>query len=243
MQFSYGAVWNDTVAMLRANASLLIALAGAFLFLPALLSAYLLPPPTGAADFAEMMAQMQDYTRANWHWSLLVSLVNMVGTLAVYMLLLEPGGRTVGGAIAGAARFVPSYLLLWLLMAVPISIGLLLFVIPGVYLAGRIATSTAVMIGSGSLNPINAVAGSFALTAGRGWAIAGLILIVLVTGFIAMIAVQAVLGSIFLLVGGGIDGIGGLLVAILNAALGAALSTLIITLLAAIYRALAPRSA
>lgn len=240
MNFSYGEVWNDTVAALKANASLLVAIAGAFLFLPALLTAYLIPPPEAATTIPEMVARMSEYIRTNWHWSFLANIVNMVGTLAIYQLLLAPDGRTVGGTIVDAVRYVPSYFILWILIMVPITVGFFLLIVPGIYLMGRLAISGAVLVGERQLNPIAAVGAAFARTRGKGWTVAGLILLVAVSGMILMIAVEAVLGSAFLLVGGGRDGVGGLLVAVLNAALGAAFSTVMIVLLAAIYRALGP---
>src|SRR6185437_17138364 len=45
MRFSYNQVWEDTLRLLRENAALLAAIAGVFLFLPALLVAVLVPPP------------------------------------------------------------------------------------------------------------------------------------------------------------------------------------------------------
>jgi hypothetical protein len=33
MKFSYSAVWNDTVALLRSHGSLLLAIAGVFIFI------------------------------------------------------------------------------------------------------------------------------------------------------------------------------------------------------------------
>src|SRR4051812_38184352 len=46
MSFSYNAVWEDAVRLLRQHAPLLAAIAGVFLFLPALLFAVFLPQPT-----------------------------------------------------------------------------------------------------------------------------------------------------------------------------------------------------
>ncbi|HWT13353.1 MAG TPA: hypothetical protein VN231_11410 [Allosphingosinicella sp.] len=241
MNFSYSAVWNDTAAMLRANSSLLVAIAGAFFFLPGLLSAYFIPPPEEARDFAEMVQQMSGYVGRNWHWSLLGNLLNMVGIVAIYLLLLDPPGRTVGGALAGSVTFLPSYFLLSILLMTILGIAFLLLIVPCLYLLGRIGVAGAVMTAERRLNPVAAIGGAFARTKGRGWAVAGLILMVAAAGIVLILAIQAVLGSIFLLLGGR-DGIGGLLVAVLQAALGAAYSTVLVVLLAAIYRALAAGS-
>jgi hypothetical protein len=42
MNFSYSAVWNDTVALLKSHGSLLLAVAGVFILLPLLMTAYFL---------------------------------------------------------------------------------------------------------------------------------------------------------------------------------------------------------
>jgi hypothetical protein len=77
------------------------------------------------------------------------------------------------------------------------------------------------------------------MTRGRGWAIAGILIIVAVAGMILSFAITAILGSVFILVAGR-EGVGGLLVLILNSALTAVLYTVLIVLLAAIYRSLKP---
>jgi hypothetical protein len=63
------------------------------------------------------------------------------------------------------------------------------------------------------------------------------VIVVVVAGVLLSFVITAVLGSIFLLIGGR-DGLGMLLVLILNAALTAAFTTVLIVLFAAIYRAL-----
>jgi hypothetical protein len=57
---SYSAVWADAGRMLLANAGLLTAIAGVFLFLPAVLEARYFPPPEGSANLNEWIAQMRD---------------------------------------------------------------------------------------------------------------------------------------------------------------------------------------
>ena len=237
MKLSYSATWNDTVQMLRANSSLLLAIAGAFFFLPAVLVGYLLPQPAGAQTVTQMLADMRAYFSDNWHWLLLSNLINMIGAIAIYLLLLQPRGRTVGGAIGGALPLLPSFFILTILVYLVVGFGLFWFLLPGIYLLGRLGTSGAVMVGEDRKNPFSAIGGSWRLTKSNGWAIAGLIVIVFVAGYLLMFAVTAVLGSIFLLIGGR-EGVGGLLVAILGAALTAILLTVIYALFAAIYRAL-----
>jgi hypothetical protein len=118
-----------------------------------------------------------------------------------------------------------------------IGFGLFLFIIPGIYLMGRLANSGTVMVAEGRRNPLDAIAGSWRLTSGNGWAIAGLFLIVAAVAFLLSFVIMAVLGSVIMVIGGR-GGVAGLLVLILSSALTAAVYTLLIVLLAAIYRRL-----
>jgi hypothetical protein len=235
MKFSYSAVWEDTVRMLKSHGSVLLALAGVFFLLPSLLTGYALPTPTGSETDA--IGAMAAYYRQNWLWLLLGGIVNSVGAIAIYLLLFDRRGGTVGSAIAGALPIVPFYFIMSLIMSVAVGLGLVLLIVPGIYLLGRFATAGALMVAERRPNPFQAIGGSWRLTKSRGWAVAGLVLLVAVAGVVLSFAITAVLGSIFLLIGGR-DGVGGLLVLILSSALSAALYTVLIVLLAAIYRRL-----
>ena len=241
MKFSYSAVWNDTARMLGANGSLLLAVAGCFFFLPALLVGYLIPQPEGGASTETVMAEFGAYLGANWHWLLLANIVNMVGAIAIYLLLFDSRGRTVGGAIGGALPILLSYFALAILSGVIIGIGFGLLILPGIYLLGRLGISGAVMVAEGLRNPFAALGRSWTRTKGRGWAVAGIIILVAVAGIVLTFAVAAVLGSVFLLLLGG-EGVGALVILILDSAMNAAFSTVLLVLMAAIYRALTASS-
>jgi len=238
MKFSYTAIWNDTVGMLRANASLLAALAGAFIFLPALLTAYFLPQPE-PTGINEMIRQFREYFAANWPWVLLGGLAGMVGAIAILQLLLGRAGRTVGEIIAAAFALLPFYFLATLLSNLLLVIGLLCLIVPGLYLIGRLAPIGPVVVAESRRNPVDAIKRAFDLTKGRGWAVAGLFLLVAVAGGLISLAVNAVLGIPFALLGG--DGVGRLLAMVVHALTGAILTTVLIVLAAAIYRALGHR--
>ena len=75
--FSFSRVWDDTLKMLGANAGLLTAIAGVFLFLPAVLVAHFVPPPEGGTTPAEMIELMISWWQSNAHWMLLSALVNL----------------------------------------------------------------------------------------------------------------------------------------------------------------------
>ena len=236
MKFSYSAVWDDTVRMLKSHGSVMLALAGVFFLLPGLLIGYLFPSPAGGAD---PFGQMIDYYREDWPWLLLGSLINSIGAVSIYLLLFDGRGRTVGSALGAALPIVPFYFLMSVFVSLALGLGFAALVLPGIYLVGRLATSGIVMVAEGRKNPLDAIRGSWRMTRGRGWAIAGILIIVAVAGMILSFAITAILGSVFILVAGR-EGVGGLLVLILNSALTAVLYTVLIVLLAAIYRSLKP---
>ena len=206
MKFSYSAVWSDTMRMLRQHGSLLLAVAGVFFLLPGLLLGYFLPQPTGSGP--DMMNAMMAYYYGNWPWLVLANIVNLVGYIAIYRLLFDQRGGTVGGAIGGALPILPMYFVMTVLTGMAVGAGMVLFVLPGIYLLGRLVVSGAAMVAEGHRGPLAPIGRAWDLTRRRGWAVAGR------------------------------EGLGPLLVLILNSALIAIFTTVLIVLFAAIYRAL-----
>lgn len=262
MKFSYSQVWEDSAALIRANAPLLTALAGAFYLLPNLLREYFLPFPTPASP-AELVPLISHYLETNFHWLLLTSLVEMAGALAILVLILSPGGVSVAAAIGRAARLLPFYfaaMLLWSLAmvaaalpgfliggllvrppappsAAALLIFLLLVLVPLLYLFGRTALLGPVVAAEEKRNPVAALGRSFALTRGGGWAVIAMIGLVFIAGFVVTQALVYVLGSLLILAAG--DALGRLLLLILASTLSAGLMAVMTLLYAALYRRLA----
>jgi hypothetical protein len=234
MKLSYSAVWADTAALLRGHASLIATVAGVFLFLPGLLAAYFLPQPQ-ADDFAQLGRLWGEYASRNWHWLLLARLVNMVGEIAI-LLLIFARGITVGGAIAAAAALLPSYFAALVLGNVAIGLGTLLLIVPGLYLLGRLGPLASVLAAENRRNPIAAIGRCWAVTQGHGWAILGIILIVAIAAMIVVAVASALLGIVFILVAG--QEVGQMLALIVRTLGSAAMTTLLLVLGAAIYRQL-----
>lgn len=239
MRFSYSAVWNDTAALLKSHGPALAAVAGVFIFLPLLLTGYLLPTPTSQTD---PFGAMSGYYTENWVWLLLGSIVNALGAITIYRLVFERGGVTVGQAIGGALPLLPFYVILSLIVSIALGTGLILFILPAIYLLGRLSPSAPIMVAENRRNPLDALGESWRATAGKGWAVAGLIIIVALVGVLLSFVVLTVLGTVVVLIGGR-EGIGALLLLLLNSAVTTALYVALIVLIAAIYRALRGGSA
>jgi hypothetical protein len=239
MKISFSGVWDDTVRLLRANASLFIAIAGVFLFLPSLILGYVAPQPTGGAGGPDGAA-LANYFAENWKLLLLVNVIGFVGSLTLLILALDQSRPTVGGAIRGALVLLPTYFLTGILSFLLIVIALLAFILPGLYLIGRLATAGPVIVAENRRNPLDAIGRSFAITKGNGWANLGLILIVIITFWVMSLAATVVFGSIFLLLDrtAGIGGVGALLLLILQGIISATFNAVLALLLASLYQRL-----
>jgi hypothetical protein len=234
MKFSYSAVWADVTALLRSHASLIATVAGVFIFLPGLLTGYFLPQPE-PADVSRLGQLWVEYLNSNWHWLLLSALVGMIGSIAI-LLLIFARGISVGGAIAAAVALLPSYFIASFLSSLAIGFGFVLLIVPGLYLLGRLAPLNAVVVAETHRNPIAAIRRCWALTAGHGWAVFGLILIVALAAAIVVGVATTLIGIVLVLIAG--QDIGQLLVLIVRTAGNAAMTTLLLVLFAAIYRQL-----
>ena len=235
MRFSYNAVWEDTLGLLRRHLPLLVAIAGVFLFLPALLFAVLLPPPEPHGDPERAFQLVLAYYQAASPWFLAQGLFTMVGTLA--MLRLVFARDTVGGALTNGLMLLPFYFLLSLILVFIIMFGFILLIVPGLYLIGRLAPISVVLVAENRRNPFDAIGRTFALTKDRGWAVFGIVFVVVIVAGIAVSIASTLTGLIFVLAAG--QTLGKLLAAVVVSALNAALGVLLTMLYAAIYRALA----
>ena len=256
MKFSYNAVWEDTLSLLRRHGPLLAAIAGVFLFLPALLFAVFMPPPEPQGTDPQRAVQLLlDFYRAAGPWFLVQALFSMVGTLAMLRLVFARG-TTVGGALVHALKLTPFYILLSLVFGFAIAIAslvvivpaallgplavavvVLLLIVPLLYLVARIVPVPAVMVAEHRRNPFDALRRTFALTAGHGWAVLGIVAVVVIVAGIGVGVADTMFGLIFVLAAG--PDLGKLFAAVLAAALRAGFATLLVMLYAAIYRALA----
>lgn len=257
MTFSYSSIWDETVRTLRAHSTLLIAVAGVFLFLPPLIAGYAAPAPQEQGR-AEMMA----YYSENFWIILVAQLVAFVGNLVLLTLVLDDRHPTVAGSIRAALSMLPAYLLVTIVSGVMLfagvvlatlplflfaavlprimlAIGFFLLLLPLFHLMGRLVATGPILVAEGRRNPFDIIRRSFELSRGKGWAIVGLILLVVLAFLLLMLAVTLVFGSIQLIVDRTTGGnVGAFLLLVLNSAIGAAFNTVLMVLFASIYRRL-----
>lgn len=237
-KLSYDAAWADLVAMAKSNASVLAVMAGVFLLLPNFAELLFAPPPNIRAFDWNGLRQMEDYYRANAPILILCNLPVWLGSAGILALLLDPRRLTVGEALKSGLRLLPGVIVLnWLTQFVIVT-GLLLLLVPGIYLIGRLVLAAPAQMAERIGNPVRAMSRAFALSGGNGWRIAGLVALIVVVAVIVASAANAIVGILFSLVlpkavlGEGL--------ALLRSTIGATTALLLLLLGAALYRQLAP---
>lgn len=190
-------VWDDAKAMGRANSDLLIAIAGMFLLLPGILADQLMsaPPMMGKdAPSTEVIQKLAEHFAHNWPVLLAHGVVTSFGTLALLALLLRPERLTVGESLKAALVILPGYFVASLLQGLCVGIGVLLFIVPGLYLVARFALIAAVAAAEQQGNPITLLRRSLQLTRGNGWRIFALLAILFATAMIVSLVANTLIG-------------------------------------------------
>lgn len=243
MRISYTDWWNDVAAILRANASILVAVAGAFIFLPSLAASFVTVPfvsPGEGATPEELIAAYSKFFSDNWLLQLALLLLTTLGQLVLYLVLLDDRRPPVGKALAMAAPLLPLFFVTSLLVRIMLFGGFVLFVIPALYLFGRLLLSGAAFVAERRTNPLQAIGRSFALTKGSGWRNFLFVFLIFLVVLVIQLAVSGTLGTLVRLVagGGGAFSLGQLLLASIGAVFESAYFLLGVAISVALYRRL-----
>ncbi|KQM63706.1 hypothetical protein ASE75_11455 [Sphingomonas sp. Leaf17] len=172
----------DAWALFRAERDLVIRIAGTFLFLPALALALLVPAyPLPVMTGTDRTAQAEAWSAAFSAWANDYGLatvvaygVLIVGALALFALYLDPERPTVGRAILRGLSLAPRYLLVLLLIGLPSQLGLALFLLPGLYILGRVALAGPILVADRPIGAWRAIVASIQRTRGSGFGLMGL---------------------------------------------------------------------
>ncbi|HYJ31162.1 MAG TPA: YciC family protein [Allosphingosinicella sp.] len=201
MRLDYAGLWNEALGLIRRNRAVVIALAGAMFFLPNLLVGYLAPlePRAPGISFLEAMIA---HVREHWPMILAGGLIEMLGMLTLLRLFLKADGRTVGATIVASLALLPTMFASGFLTNMAVLAGLVLLIVPGIYLLGRLGLVPAAIVAENRRNPIDAIRRSVALTRSRGFAIAWVFVALFVLAAIADMAVSGSLGSVAILLAG-----------------------------------------
>lgn len=236
------AVLREAAALWRRDHGLLSSVAGLFMFLPLMALGLLqpLPPelratgPMTDAQSAAYLTQLTDWGAQAMPGWLLAFVVTRLGMLIVLLLYLDVGHPTLREALARALLLLPLFVLSVLLLWLPVTAGLFLFVIPGLYLLSRLSLVGAALA-AGARQPGAAFLRSIALS--RRHEIALLSLFAM--PFVGQMVAAVLLGPLLALA----DSMGGvvaeIVAATLEAAIGAAALVAVALVQVAAYRRLA----
>lgn len=158
-RLSAAALWDMMSTAVRADLPRLFFLVAPFALLPAVAVELLGPPAPTSVDSISNQQLL---------WRLAVpSLIAAFGQLAATHLVLR-GNATPREALAAALAVFPAYALAQLLGSLPVGLGLLLLVVPGLWLFARLLfLSGAVALAEGG-TPIALLRRSWAMSEGQG---------------------------------------------------------------------------
>lgn len=172
MKLTAAGVVTDALLLFRRDRALLLAVAGPFWFLPAYAIALLVPaPPRRPADPTATVAWMDGFGQwlaAQAPWYLAAWAIGLWGTATVYGLYLHHDRPDLRTALRHGATLWPRLLLASGLVGMMAGAGLLLWVVPGLYLLGRLMPAGPVLAAERSRSALNAITRAFHLTRGNG---------------------------------------------------------------------------
>ncbi len=105
---------------------------------------------------------------AQGHWYLIAWAIGLWGTATVYALYLHRDRLDVRGALGRGAVLWPRLALASALVGLMSTAGLLLWVLPGLYLLGRLMPAGPALAAEQPLSAINAIGRGFRLSRGSG---------------------------------------------------------------------------
>jgi hypothetical protein len=186
---AYGVLWQETLACVRRNASILFPVAAAFIFLPGLV-----------LTIAE--SSVSEEARSDGLlWPLLnvaYALSAAAGQLSALIIILDDlglGRRQVSAAISQALRLLPRQIGVALLSGLATFVGLLLLVLPGLYIASRLSLASAVLV-TEQRGVVDSLRGSWERTGASVWRILGYLLIWILIIVGASILAGALAGAV-----------------------------------------------
>lgn len=235
-KLDYSSVWKETQTQLASHREGVAAIAGAFLFLPDWVARLFSGQPDleGIKTPAALMAAFQDFYAENWPLLLPTGLITLFGAAAIYIVLTRQDMPTVGAALRQALILLPFYFLMQLIGGFATLFGVLLLILPGLYLAGRLTPLAPLTVAETERGVSGIIARSWELSRGNGWSIFLLTFVVALTASLAAMVIGVLIGVVCRLIAGP-DGVA-IVETGVDAALGAAIATIMISLSVAIYR-------
>lgn len=172
----------------------IVAIAGFFLVLPMFAWLLLVPepyaPPTATSE--EKTQIVLTWMSEHVHWLALRIGFELFATVAILSIYLARDHRTVGQLLRRSLTALPMFAVAVMTSWGLVAIGAFAFVIPALYIYGRVALTGPVMIAEPGVSFTGAIARSVALTHGNGWRVFALLAVPLFAGFLVL----QVIGSV-----------------------------------------------
>ena len=184
--------WKDAASLWRSNVDMALAIGGVFFLLPALLIGWF-GTDLGAQNVksvAELSALVREWLNLNWYWLLLNFIFSMIGTMSLYLLVLNPERPTVKDTLVAAISLLPAYFVFQLLVGLATGLAALAFIIPGIYLAVKFMFGGPVIAAEGVRSPVAAMRRSWVLTKNNSVMIFIFLLLLFVVAMIGMTAID-----------------------------------------------------
>ncbi len=262
-----GRAWTQATALIGANRDTISAIAGLFFFLPSFAGAVFVPElanppqpsgPSGADPEVAMRALVEQVSAiyaANWPLLLGLTLIQFIGSMALFALLTDRGNPTVGEALGTGLKSIPSYIAAQLMsalgtglvIAVPVTLltlaapaagalALLLAVPLMVYLFVKFALTAPVIAIEGERNPVAALLRSWRLTRANSLRIFLFLFLLMFTIGIIAALVSGILGLVLSALGEPVASIG---IDLVSALVNALVTVIFLVVTVAIHRQLA----
>lgn len=194
MTLTFSRLLADAWSLFRRQADLILRLALPLVVLPAFAVQLLcdplppLPPPPRDQPMLEAwIAQVGVWGQTNAIWYLLADAVSVFGLAAIAVLLLDPDRPVVAGALRTAGTRLVAFILASLLIAVPVGMGMWLFVLPGLWVQGRLSAAIPLLARAPGQRVLPAIRASWRATRGAGFALAGAVVSVFLLQWLAVV--------------------------------------------------------
>lgn len=203
MKVTLTALLRDAWGTWRRDKELLLAVAGLFVFLPVLGQALLVPDmpklpadadPAIPATLAQYQQLLTDWIVHYGLWIVATQLIALYGQFAMVALYASGERPAVGSALAAALRRFPVLLLAMLVIAVPVTMISVVFVLIPILLPGQVVLVTIVagrallvapiLLAETPVGAVAAVGRSFRTTHGYTLILAAAVLTVLIVAII-----------------------------------------------------------
>ena len=251
--------WASATRLVAANRDMLMAIAGVFFLLPSLLLSVVMGDPTVAAgtDPKQAMTILAETYLSAAPLLVLVSLLQMAGTLTVLIVMTDRARPTVGRAIRRAAGATPPYLGAQVLIGVVVGLSFVVLASLVAMTGSPVLTATVsiVLIGAmawiglrvslvapilaceGERNPLHAIRRSWQLTRGNAGRLATFILLAMLLFAVVYGLIMMFVGVVLVLMTGG--EVQRVLAATVSSAISAAALVYFAAMIAAVHRQLA----